>query len=437
MDVMEIKDNDKFLDGIYRSQENFEADEPEGLWAGIESVMSERDKAAIVPLRRRLVPLWAGLSAAVAASVALAIVFRGPGNAVVLPDTDTDVAVAVVAPDKTAVPDNVVASDDSAVFGGAAAPAMLGNNLLAEALSSSASAQRRLIEKGADTYTADDTAPEIVQASNDVGIGNEEVDKEESNGHSEVAGTAVYKKTAVNVVDEPSSKGRTGSKFALSASASSVTGSRGLSAGYSALSNSDVVRQTANFSTMGKEYSQVLLSNNNSDVSTETRHFQPVRFAVTASYQFNRVISLESGLSYSFLLSSLSSGSDNGRYTTRQQLHYLGIPLNIRLNMWEIHNFSVYFSGGGMMEKCVAGKSVTKYSVAGVKGRTTSSSLKEKQLQWSLNGAFGAQYRFNKLVGLYVEPGVSYYFNNGSYIENIYKERPLNFNISLGLRFCL
>ena len=46
-------------------------------------------------------------------------------------------------------------------------------------------------------------------------------------------------------------------------------------------------------------------------------------------------------------------------------------------------------------------------------------------------------YRFNDLVGIYLEPGVSYYFDNGSFVETVYRERPLNFSLGIGLRFNL
>lgn len=36
---------------------------------------------------------------------------------------------------------------------------------------------------------------------------------------------------------------------------------------------------------------------------------------------------------------------------------------------------------------------------------------------------------------MYVEPGISYYFDDGSPISTIYKEKPVNFNLNLGLRF--
>ena len=59
----------------------------------------------------------------------------------------------------------------------------------------------------------------------------------------------------------------------------------------------------------------------------------------------------------------------------------------------------------------------------------------EKPVQWSLNAAIGAEVHFTPFLGLYVEPGVGYFFNDGSSISTIYKERPFNFNFEFGLRF--
>ncbi|MPM74082.1 hypothetical protein SDC9_121067 [bioreactor metagenome] len=60
-----------------------------------------------------------------------------------------------------------------------------------------------------------------------------------------------------------------------------------------------------------------------------------------------------------------------------------------------------------------------------------------KSLQWSVNSAVGVQYQLSKTIGLYAEPGVAYHFKNGSEVETIYREKPLNFSIRLGLRFSL
>ena len=37
-------------------------------------------------------------------------------------------------------------------------------------------------------------------------------------------------------------------------------------------------------------------------------------------------------------------------------------------------------------------------------------------------------------LGVYVEPGVRYYIDNGSRIENYYKDKPVSFSLQLGLR---
>ena len=74
-----------------------------------------------------------------------------------------------------------------------------------------------------------------------------------------------------------------------------------------------------------------------------------------------------------------------------------------------------------MVEKCVYGK-------LGSEKETV------KPLQFSVSGAVGAQLNATKRVGVYVEPGVAYYFDDGSDIQTIRKENPFNFNIQAGIR---
>lgn len=56
-------------------------------------------------------------------------------------------------------------------------------------------------------------------------------------------------------------------------------------------------------------------------------------------------------------------------------------------------------------------------------------------MQWSVNAAAGIQLNIVNSLSLYAEPGISYYFNDGSAIQTIYKEKPLNFNLNFGIRF--
>ena len=57
----------------------------------------------------------------------------------------------------------------------------------------------------------------------------------------------------------------------------------------------------------------------------------------------------------------------------------------------------------------------------------------DKRPQFSAIAGLGLQYNVADRVGLYLEPGASYYFNNGA-DDNIYMSRPLRFDVNLGLR---
>ena len=120
------------------------------------------------------------------------------------------------------------------------------------------------------------------------------------------------------------------------------------------------------------------------------------------------------------LLSSDAKFADSDQ-KTKQKLHYLGIPLKANWNFLDKKLFTLYVSGGGMIEKCVYGKLGTEKETV-------------KPLQFSVSGAVGAQFNATKRVGIYVEPGVAYFFDDGSDVQTIRKENPFNFNIQAGIR---
>lgn len=167
---------------------------------------------------------------------------------------------------------------------------------------------------------------------------------------------------------------------------------------------------------------------------TEIDHNLPIMVGLTLRYNLNQRLGVSSGLTYSLLTSKLRSESVNYFYDDRQTLHYLGVPLNINYKLWQNNNFSTYISAGGLVEKNIAGKLSSDYYIDNKLQSSTDEKITSKQLQWSINSAVGLEYRLSDNFGIYAEPGVAYYFKNNSEIETIYKERPINFNLSLGLR---
>ena len=61
--------------------------------------------------------------------------------------------------------------------------------------------------------------------------------------------------------------------------------------------------------------------------------------------------------------------------------------------------------------------------------------LDAKKLQWSVLASLGAQFNITDHFGIYAEPGVIYYFDDGTNISTIRKEKPFNVNLQIGLRF--
>ena len=179
----------------------------------------------------------------------------------------------------------------------------------------------------------------------------------------------------------------------------------------------------------------IMLFNRTREVSTDTKYFQPIKVGVSVKWNFAERWGLESGLYWSGLYSRTTSGSENYFTRSRQELHYLGIPLNLTCDIWSGKGFTVYATAGGMLEKCVGGRVRTEYFYNNTSAAPESSAISEKEIQWSAGVNVGAEYLFSKHIGLYLEPGAVWHFNNDSPVDNVYKSRPFDFNLSLGLRF--
>lgn len=148
-------------------------------------------------------------------------------------------------------------------------------------------------------------------------------------------------------------------------------------------------------------------------------HKQPLSFGFSVRKNLPKGFSVETGLTYTYLASDVTYDDSSEKFS--QKLHYLGIPVRANWNFVDSKSFTVYVSAGGAVEKCIYGK-------IGSESETV------KPVQLSVMGAVGAQYNVSNRVGLYVEPGVSYFFDDGSQVQTIRKENPCNFTLQAGIR---
>ena len=177
--------------------------------------------------------------------------------------------------------------------------------------------------------------------------------------------------------------------------------------------------------------------NQGKSVKTEYKHRLPVRVGLNVAYRLTDRLSVESGVSYTRLSSDMKDGTKNNYSSSSQKLDYIGVPLNVKYRAFGYRRLSVYASAGLLTEKCVSGKTTHEYVISGEKKKRETEDVAAKPWQLSVNAALGAQLDVLRNVGVYVEPGVSYYFDDRSPLSTIYKEKPLNFNLNLGVRYTI
>lgn len=186
-------------------------------------------------------------------------------------------------------------------------------------------------------------------------------------------------------------------------------------------------------------YNGVLMGDTFRSVKSEHRFYQPVSVGVEVSYDLGRRFFLGSGLSYTCLVSESSSGSSESRGSLTQTVHLLGVPLKVGYKIIDNPLFELSVAGGGRVDKAIASKTVTRLALNGPEPVKSASNGKAFPLYWSLTASASAAYKLSSLVGLYLEPGLSWHFgsksDSGLALETVWSGRPLNFQLNAGVRF--
>lgn len=180
----------------------------------------------------------------------------------------------------------------------------------------------------------------------------------------------------------------------------------------------------------------IMLLSGGNESNTEIRHRQPIRAGVSFKYYLTDRWGAETGIVYSYLSSRMETGNSS-MYSSKtdQQLHYIGVPFKISYDIFDLKYLTIYAGAGGMVEKCISGTARNRTGINGTDLKETTDRLTIKPLQWSVSAEAGIQGNITDFLGIYIEPGVSWHFDNKSIVSTIYKEKPLNFNIEFGLRF--
>ena len=161
----------------------------------------------------------------------------------------------------------------------------------------------------------------------------------------------------------------------------------------------------------------------------KAKHHAPVSVGMQIAFGVAPRLSLSTGVVYPRTSSDFYPYAPNNDYNVHQVLHYVGIPVGLNYELWRSGGFHAYVMAGA--EAAYNVKNDTD------EDGTRKQDAKRDRVQFSGKASLGAQYDISPSVGLYIEPGAKYYFDNGSDIENTFKDKKLNFNLQFGLRFNL
>lgn len=215
----------------------------------------------------------------------------------------------------------------------------------------------------------------------------------------------------------------------------SATGLAGTSVNTRSIADLIVATGSDGYDWEGSPMLGIGIYNQGQEVKTEYKHHLPVRIGLNIAYALSDRLSLESGVSYTRLSSDMKDGTSTNFISGSQNLDYVGIPLSLKYKALSYGAFDLYAATGILAEQCVNGKTSKDFVIEGNVKKTEQQNIHSRPLQLSANAAVGLQFKIADNIGIYAEPGLSYFFDDNSSLNTIYKEKPLNFNLNIGFRY--
>lgn len=408
---------------------SYEKDAPEGLWEGIRRELPKLNDGGMLthkPQRTAKFRMWRVAGVAAAASVALVIGYNFLGN---------DVQDNINIPTNTTKHPNMLASNKKP----------LGNEPTGVSADQTTHSADDLLAEQPTLANVSTKQPTLASASTETDvkeIGSKEENSKEENKQTETK-TAKREDSYVlpqnpdnNLLAFNDMTERRGDEDAPSRWSVS-TGAMGASGTTTAYGDHLVFSSPGVADTKDSPMLDMNTINRDIETKTEYEHHLPIRIGLSVAYALTDRLSISSGLTYTRLSSDIKDASRESKYIGEQRLHYVGIPVNVSYKVASSRWISLYGTAGVLAEKCVSGTTDEGYVENNTMKYTNTQDISSKPLQMSVNAGVGIQFDFIDNVGIYAEPGLSYYFDDGSALQTIYKEKPLNFNLNVGVRFKL
>lgn len=435
-----MHDNFDDIDRQFRSMlEDAEVKAPRRVWRAVSSRLDEEAALAAAAASRPASPSFPapwrwGLALAAAAAIALAVVLPGTlktsspaAPAIALVDSPADAssdALALAGP--AAEPGQSAASVPSAPVR-ASKPVAKAQPAVG---SQSAVPASKSGEAAVETQTSIQPIEETVQPSG--------ASSSESVGDSapavQPAATAAMNSASSSAASAPSVPENVHDYWAAVESSEPVSQSHRPSLSFGGMVGTNDSGLAANHgrSMMSPSYGGQQKLNGLSETSSST-YGVPVTFGLGVRFPVAGRLSLGTGVNWSLLTRTFSGDYAEGGKLTKgdvtHQIQYLGVPVNVFFDIVDISTLKFYTYAGGEISHAVS----NKYLIRDI-SKTISNPV--DRFQFSVSAGLGIEFPLSGKLGLYLDPGVRYYFYSGQ-PKSLRTEKPFMVSVDAGLRFDL
>ena len=376
--------------------ENAREDVPEGLWQGIESRLP-------APAKARPAAIWwkiASATGAVAAAVALTVFFstrpvvQNPVD--IIPSQDSGLSQLMETP---LAPET-----------GNLKPLSIGQ-VLGESVVEKSTAG----DTAAGTAGKEETAP--AAGTEETAVADETAVREENTAENWIR---KYESADFDERGEELQRSRKEKQGVV------------LSAYADALSNSN----TAKASDINMLKRPAVPQATTIEETGESRYAIPVAAGIGLRFDVSKRFSIGTGVSWSYLTRSFSGQfneldaegaiiSQTGYTNIRNSQHYIGIPLNLYVDIIRKDFIDFYAYASGSANYCLS----NRYQM----DKSKSYSPEGSNWQFSAGIGMGVEFIAAKKVGFYIDPSLNYWFTTGE-VSNIRTRQPLMLGLELGIR---
>ena len=162
---------------------------------------------------------------------------------------------------------------------------------------------------------------------------------------------------------------------------------------------------------------------------SDTKYSLPFNIGIQVQFPVKENLALGVGVNYTVVSSSYDCLINKKKYSVKQSLHYIGIPVNIYGKVVERNRFSFYVNAGATAEKGIT----AVYKLESYTGKERNTNPIDG-IQFSVNAGLGVEYKFANPAGIYFEPNIVYFFNSDM-PRSIRTDQPLQVKGELGIRF--